>query len=110
MPQRKISDFVMGQMIAFGAKISSKKDERNLPFFKEIAYLSPDYADIYAILIKRNEWLEMTREKRRIDVIKTLGMVDFLRYSNEITKLALIIGIEGNVHSARKEVKPNAES
>jgi len=111
MPQKRLSDFAMGQMIHLGGKISGRKDERGLTFFKEIAYLSPDYADIYAILLKKDKWLEMTLEKRRIDIIKTLGMVDFLRYSNELTRLSMIIGAEGErTHSASREVKPNADT
>jgi dissimilatory sulfite reductase (desulfoviridin) alpha/beta subunit len=82
------SDFMMEEEIFLGGKISAKHSD-----FAIIAMMSPEFSELYMLLKKLPDWRKETdKRKVRLEMIETLGMIEFLRSCSELTRLSMILG------------------
>jgi dissimilatory sulfite reductase (desulfoviridin) alpha/beta subunit len=87
---RKSSDFFIEQQVLLGGKASHK-----YPYFKDIARRSPDYAEIIFLIQNFEKWeKETSDEKVMIEILDFLGMCEFVRFTDELSRLSMIIGDE----------------
>ena len=95
----KKTDFGIAQSILLGGKISAKHKA-----FQVIARMSPDYADVYMFLIKILPNIEKGKDplELALEIIETFGMVDFVRNTTEITRLAMILGDTRKMYSGKE--------
>jgi hypothetical protein len=108
MSHSKRTDFQIEQQIFLGGQVSNK-----LPDFKDMARLSPDYAEIYMFLKKMDEIDKMTDEGMILAIIELFGEIDFVRNCSELTKLSMIMGdTRGryNVKGAMDELRKTGSS
>jgi len=81
-------EFILEQEIFLGGKISNVH-----PIFKEIAKMSPDYADLYFIIKKMTEWEnEQDENKLILSMLEIFGEIDLVRNCSELTRLSMILG------------------
>lgn len=82
------SDYLMEEEIFLGGKISAKYKD-----YAAMAMLSPDYAEMFIILTRLPEWQKIQDKLQVIlEMVKALGMVDFIRTCSELTRLSMILG------------------
>jgi uncharacterized NAD-dependent epimerase/dehydratase family protein len=74
--------------IFLGGQISAKH-----PIFKDIAQLG-SYAPAHLLLrrFKDPEWKKLPAHEKILDIIFTLGQVEFMQNSGELTKLSAVLG------------------
>lgn len=79
---------IIEQQIFLGGKVSHKYE-----IFKEIARMSPDWAEVFQLLKKMPEWeKEPNEEKVVLDIVELFGEIDFVRSCTELTVLSMILG------------------
>lgn len=86
--KQKSTDFMIEQQIFLGGKVSHKHAE-----FMKMAKMSADYADLYFLVERIENWeKEQDLTKVILNIIETLGEIDFLRSTTELTRLSMIMG------------------
>ncbi len=84
---KKSTDFLIEQQIFLGGQVSHKHE-----VFKEIAHLSPEYAELFCFLKYIPEWEQLDDDKLILNIIELFGEIDFVRGCSELTKLSMILG------------------
>ena len=92
MKQR--DDFLIQKQVFLGGRISKDHEA-----FKEIARLTPDFWLVKHILEQEG------MDKETLQLIDDLGMCEFVRYSDEITRLSMIVGDDTETVSVKKEME-----
>ena len=94
---KKPTDYLLEQQIFLGGQVSHKHPE-----FKEIARMSPDYADLYMLIKRMPEWeKEGNEDKILLEILELFGEIDLVRYSSELTRLSMILGDTRGRYKAR---------
>jgi hypothetical protein len=90
--QTETADFIL-----LGGQISSKH-----PIFKDIAQLS-SYAGAWVLLnkLKNPDFKKLTATDKISDIIYSLGQIEFINTSGELTKLSAILGDTRQRHSQK---------
>ena len=99
----KPSQYEIEQMILLGGQISSTKGNE---LFQDLCRLSPDFADIYVMLIAMEE-LEKEKDETKglLRLIELLGMSENASMWNELTRLSAILGDKRERSTVTRTVK-----
>jgi len=84
---RKPTEYEIEQSILLGAQISSKHKE-----FQEFAMTDPDTAFIIWMLKNHDKLKELPSKERTIAILTTMGELEFIRGTTEISRLSMIVG------------------
>lgn len=84
---RKPTDFEVEQTIFLGGKISGDHKE-----FKELALYDPDTSFVVWFMENQEELDKQLPDVAMLEIVKTLGKLELIRTSTEITKLSMIVG------------------
>lgn len=90
---------ILEQQIFLGGQVSHQYE-----IFKEIARMSPDWAEVYQLLKKMPSWeKEPDEDKVVLAIVELFGEIDFVRSCTELTVLSMILG---DTRSKYKVVRP----
>lgn len=95
---RKSSDFMIEQQVMLGGKASRKYKD-----YIDIARISPDYAELNFFISHFDEWEKEQDELKVImQIFDYLGMCDFVRFADQLTRLSMIVSDERESTNVRE--------
>lgn len=85
---KKPTEYMLEQQIFLGGQVSHKHKA-----YQELAQLSPDFAEVYYLLKNMDRWDKEKDDTLVIlEILELLGRIDFIRQTDELTKLSMILG------------------
>ena len=100
MTPYRSTEFEMMQKIFLGGQVSQAHT-----IFKDLALMSPDFAEMWLILEKIPSFLEITEPLEFLKaLLKLLGQSESMKSYDQLTRLSMILGDTRKWFKAKKDV------